>query len=425
MTAFWIIVSKFASELFKQDQMKRLFRTLCVLCGVSFTLTSCLGDDDDSTTYYGDMAVTQFTLGTLNRYTQSVSSKTGNDTIIKSTVTGTSYPMTIDQLGHRIYNQTPLPVGTDVKHVICSAVSTKNSGAVAIKSMTSDSLKWFSTKDSIDFSQPRVFRVFATDGSGSRDYTVTLNVSQTDDSSLNWTKVADNIDVTDFSQKHLIAYKDSVMLVDRGVIEVSNSLVGSDWVVGHPEIKQLIGATDNEIFAIGNDNRLKVCVDGVGLTWFDESLDDNQALLPFENVAFVSWPFEPTDLTDYVLIAGNSQQDENATVLWRKISQYGGQTRQTNWGQWVYMPVDDNNHYTLPRQECLSMVYYDDCVLATGSSLKLYQSLDQGITWKENEDYTMPSALTGTQVAMAVDKQGRLWLVTDSGQLWQGVRGVK
>ena len=71
------------------------------------------------------------------------------------------------------------------------------------------------------------------------------------------------------------------------------------------------------------------------------------------------------------------------------------------------------------------MVYYDDCVLATGSSLKLYQSLDQGITWKENEDYTMPSALTGTQVAMAVDKQGRLWLVTDSGQLWQGVKSVE
>ncbi|MDE6807055.1 MAG: hypothetical protein K2I98_01155, partial [Prevotella sp.] len=153
--------------------MNKIFITLCVLLGASMMLTGCLKSDNDMTvTTYGDMAITSITLGTMNRYTQTISPTTGNDTIIKSTYTGSGYPLSIDQLGRRIYNETELPVGTDLKHVVVS-LSTLNGGIVAIKSLTSDSLTWYSSNDSIDFSQPRIFRVFAIDGSGSRDYTVT------------------------------------------------------------------------------------------------------------------------------------------------------------------------------------------------------------------------------------------------------------
>ena len=65
--------------------MKKLFKPLCVMLGALVTMTSCLGNGDDDTTVYSDMAITAFTLGTLNRYTHSTSSDTGNDTIIKST----------------------------------------------------------------------------------------------------------------------------------------------------------------------------------------------------------------------------------------------------------------------------------------------------------------------------------------------------
>ena len=119
--------------------MKRVFRIFGALLMMPVILTSCLGDSTDDTTLYSDMAITSFTLGTLNRYTQTTSSTTGNDTVIKTTLTGSDYKMTIDQLGHKIYNQTPLPVGVDVKHVICT-VSAKNSGWLTLKSMTSDSL---------------------------------------------------------------------------------------------------------------------------------------------------------------------------------------------------------------------------------------------------------------------------------------------
>ena len=73
---------------------------------------------------------------------------------------------------------------------MCTA-TTVNNGVVYIKSLTSDSLRYFSSgSDSIDFSQPRVFRVFATDGSGSRDYTVSLTVRNQDPGVFLW-QVAD------------------------------------------------------------------------------------------------------------------------------------------------------------------------------------------------------------------------------------------
>lgn len=428
-------MSKFALELFKQDEMKKIFRTLCVLFGVAFALTSCLGDDEQQVTTYSDMTITQFTLGTLNRYTKTVSSKTGNDTIIKSTLSGTSYPMTIDQLGRRIYNQTPLPVGTDVKHVICSTISTMNSGVVAVKSMTSDSLKWFSTTDSIDFSQPRHFLVYANDGTGPRDYTVTLNVSETEGTSFGWTRVATlNITTEEFDASTLVAFGDTVYvrpqgivvrddvayrLNEGGLVEHSTDLV--NWMAPasteQPHLTRLIGAGTKELFALGEDGRLKASTDADGMEWYDETLDSDAALLPLDNIAMTSFPYAPIDNTDYVLMVGNSQQDAEATVVWRKISQYGGDNVE---GKWVYMPVDDGNPYALPRQDGLSLACFKDDVLAVGSNMTVYQSADQGITWLADNDYAFPQTINGTKVRMVADKTGRVWVLTNTGELWLG-----
>ncbi len=372
--------------------MKRFPIRLCALLACVVMLTSCLGNDDDNSSGYGDTAIISFTLGTLNRYTASVSTKTGNDTIIKTTVTGSTYKMTINQLSHDIFNPKELPVGTDVKHVVCT-INTKNSGVVAIQSMTSDSLRWYSSNDSIDFSQPRVFRVISSDGLAYRDYTVTLNVSATTGVSFAW-ELAGTIDAGDITTKKLVARGDSISLT---------------------EADGTVGASAYEQYAFGDDGLLQSSRDN-GQTWQAESLDDDSALLPADGkTACVNWAYAPADDTDYVLLVGTPRQDDETSMrVWRKIvPQAGG-------GQWVYMPFDDANHYPLPRQEWISMACYDGSVFAIGSDMVLRQSTDQGITWRQNSTYDLPASLTGDRVLMTTDKQERLWLLTSTGQLWRG-----
>ena len=355
-------------------------------------LTSCLSSDDDEVTTYGDMAITKFTLGTLNRYTQSVSSATGNDTLLKSTVTGSSYKMTIDQLGHQIYNYTELPVGTDVKHVLCT-VTTKNSGVVAVQSMTSDSLQWYSSNDSIDFSQPRIFRVYATDGSGYRDYTVKLNVSATTGVDFGWIK-AGSVELPTYAVS-LVATGDTVLLSRyNGVFTATNTAY-----------------TINE-----EDGLLKSSRDD-GESWQTELLDDADSLLPAPDrpMMMVSWAYAPADNTDYVLLVGQPRQDDVTTMrVWRKIAPHEGG------GQWVYMPFDDSNAYPLPRMEQPLLACYEGTVLCLGEDNTLRQSRDQGISWHVNTTYALPSDIEGTAVAMTTDESGCLWLLTSTGQRWRG-----
>ena len=102
-------------------------------------MTSCLkGDETESVTPSNETAITGFVLGNINCYTESTSSTTGNDTIIKTVLTGSNYPMTIDQNSNRIYNATELPVGTDLQHVLISSISTRSNGIATIKPLDRD-----------------------------------------------------------------------------------------------------------------------------------------------------------------------------------------------------------------------------------------------------------------------------------------------
>lgn len=360
-------------------------------------LASCLGDNETSVEAHSDTAITAVTLGTLNKYTYTTSSKTGNDTIIKTTLTGSSYRLTIDQLGFKIFNRDSLPMGTDLEHVTLSALNTKNNGVAFIKSLISDTLFYISTTDSLNFTQPRTIRVIASNGIDYRDYTMTLSASTTKGTTFGWQLVREDSELAGWTDKRLVAIDDTVML----------------------KATDYLGATGHELFSFGEDGRLKVSNDE-GATWRDETLDESENLMPTSAIAMVSWKYAPADSTDYILLAGNNEQDSVNVVLWRKLSRYHDNGQPTE-GKWVYMPVDGYNVYTLPRQEYLSMTYYNNNVLAVGSNMVLYISRDQGITWKTKSIYALPKQIEGTRAAIAADSRERLWLVTDSGQLWMGL----
>ena len=396
-------------------------------------LTGCLKSDNDITVIsYSDMAITSMTLGTLNRYTETTSSSTGNDTIIKTTFTGSNYPLSIDHLNCSIYNLTALPVGTDLKHVVFS-LTTKNGGMTGIKSLTSDSIQWHNSTDSIDFSEPRVLRVYALDGSGSRDYTVTLTASETAGIDFEWKKVGEESAWADWDDEtRLVSFRDTVYAMtghvvvkdsvayalENGELRCSENL--HDWrtVSDASQLSMLFGCGTKELFAIGTDGLVKHSEDN-GLTWTDELLDTDVDLFPTANVASVAWNYRTSDSTDYVLVAGFHPVDTDRMAVWRKVSQYGGIGKG---GTWVYMPIDDVNPYMLPREAGLSLAYYNNKVLAVSDGKNMLESRDQGITWKNSADYALPEDLTGARIRMSANDETGIWILTDSGQLWHGIK---
>lgn len=410
--------------MFKQDQMKRFYQLLCAFLIISLTMTSCLkGDETESVTPSNETAITGFVLGNINCYTESTSSTTGNDTIIKTVLTGSNYPMTIDQNSNCIYNATELPVGTDLQHVLISSISTRNNGIATIKPLDRDDYTLITTSDSIDFSQPRVFRVFSNTFDYFRDYTITLTVSKTQNATESWVKIATDDLLKDWTNKSLIAWNDTVQLVDKGIVvkgntafrmkdttvQQSTDLINWSDITTAP-LSQLLGTNSYEIYALGTDGQLKRSLDN-GVTWIDEAIDAEASLLPKSQITTTTWAYAPLNDAYCTLMAGLNQNGE--MCFWRKISQ------KDNAGQWVYMPIESNNRFTMPAQNHLSMAYVNGNIYAVGDNLIVYVSRDQGITWKEVSTYALPSSAQGSEYAMTVDSLGSLWLITNAGQIWK------
>ena len=170
--------------------MRRIIRPFVILFSSLILTVSCLSDDSASYIYYSDTAITSFSLGTLNR-TMWTKSSTGADSSYVEEIDGSDYHFYIDQAGRRIYNPDSLPVGTDAAHVICN-IGSKNGGTVVIAykdTEGADSLAYYSSSDSIDFSEPLDFRVYANDGMNFRTYKISVNVHKEDPDSFTWQRM--------------------------------------------------------------------------------------------------------------------------------------------------------------------------------------------------------------------------------------------
>lgn len=118
-------------------------------------------------------------------------------------------------------------------------------------------------------------------------------------------------------------------------------------------------------------------------------------------------------------------------MVWRKIVDNDPYTPE---GIWTYMERSDYNQLALPRLENLSLVAYDDAILAIGGAditpgvvssryAQFYVSRDDGITWKQNSSYTFPDGFNTetNSVAMIADDEYNLWLFCGTtGQIWRG-----
>jgi hypothetical protein len=200
-------------------------------------------------------------------------------------------------------------------------------------------------------------------------------------------------------------------------------------------IKQLLGGSTTEKYALSTDNKLMVSRDN-GTTWLEDAVADDADMLPTRDLSLISYPMANTDSVDYVLLIGNrevnEQNNEATAMVWRKVVDYSKQAPQA---AWTYMERNaKSDSLALPRMKNLTMVKYDDGILAFGAEgiggwdeppyAMIYQSRDNGITWKYNSKYNFPDGfenLLTTNVTAVVDNDNFLWLYCEgSGQVWRG-----
>lgn len=378
MNAFCGIVSKFAPKLRKNNKNRMNKEYICSLCFVLLTalsLTSCLnGDDDDEGTYYDDMAITTFTLSTVKQ-TVHVTSSQGTDSTYMTTLTSNLPVFTIDQYKHLIYNRDSLASGCDLSHVLATIYG-KNSSVIGIKSLTSDSVMGYSSTDSIDFSQPREIRVYATDGSGYRAYTVTVNMRKTVAGKMTWQEAeAESAPAALFQTVAMKPYDEA-----------------------------------QAVFWLSDDN---------GESWSTETIGagENASLLPVTDLAWVSFPYSASSNTDYEMLIGSRDDGTDKSMIWRKIVNKRAGSASASW---VNLPLEPANIYYLPKLSSPSLVWFEGCVLAISSDRKFYESRDQGITWKTSK-ISLPEDLSDSPVKAAGDADGYFWLMsTESGKVWKG-----
>lgn len=369
---------------------KHISALLALIMG-ALMMTSCLKSDDTSEIIYNnDTAITAFSLTTVNRYIHTTSSS-GADSVYKKALS-TPVSFNIDQYNQTVYNSDSLLNDCDLKHVLIS-VSTKNSGVAVIKSLTSDTLTTILSTDSLDFTQPREVRVYAQDGKSYRAYKVTMNKHQVATDKILWEKMpADSYPYDAEEEKW-------------------------DQIVDNAGLAQFIGAGTKEAYAYDMDGRLMVSKDE-GATWNPDTLDASTTLLPRESIAFVSYPFEANEDTDYQLIAGVVDEDDIVSVVWRKVAEYAEGSQP---GKWCFVPVEVFNRYYLPSSSDLSLVWFHKKVLAISNSWILV-SIDGGITWKEYEKLQLPDDENLMSVKACTDGEGAIWLkdlITDN--VWRGI----
>lgn len=446
--------------------MKKFPFLLLLLClAGNSVLTSCDTTSDSDPTYSSDCIISAATLGKLKGYVYTKNSA-GEDSTYTYTITGSLYPMTIDQVNNRIYNQDSLPVGTDASKVVFTTLN--SSYTTTIKGLTSQADSVFLTTDSTDFRQPRILTAHSQDGTARRDYTVEIRVHREEADSFVWRQMATGTSLpiaaytksralsTDdrlyvFGQKadgtteavitstatpdftrattqqttqganidvrSVQAFKGAFYALSSGRLVVTTS-PETAWIeaAGAPDFDALAGVYGDSLFALSG-NKIYATSDG---TQWRESNTDRGADLPVREVALAGHTGPEGQMHDVRLLIG--QGSDGKPSLW---CGYVDRRQQFDY-PWMYLPqTEELKEYGCPTVYQPSLAGYDGKFMligtdATGAPTLLYTSSDNGRTWKD-DGLKQPVTTGATAITMTVDASQYLWIVcSGTGTVYKG-----
>lgn len=450
--------------------MRRKLFAFILLFSAIYTLSSCLGNDDNDYVYSNETGITAFSLGTLKQERDTISS-TGADSTYIGSLNCSSYVFYIDQTLNHIYNPDSLPYGVDPTKVLCT-ITSKASGTVTLKSLTSDSLSYYSSTDSIDFSQPRIFRVYSISGLSSRDYTVQINIhkekagkftwrvagqsealanlvamkavakdgkiyvfgqdlqgvriySTSETGTPSWNEHVPNIELNSSIYNNVAVFNGNFYVLSDG--KLLSSADAETWTeVSSPAITRLLGASSKHMY--GLDAAGRICGSDNGTDWDVEALDTEADLLSLGNFNLLTQPLKTNSGLNRVTLIGTSATDAQ---VWSKVEESGDQAQIQ---PWTYYEVAQEVGIRTPNVENLQVVNYNGKMMAFGGKgignhagraafSRFRVSVDGGLTWQTDSLYDIPGTLESAEdnFALVCDSQNYLWLICGkSGQVLRG-----
>lgn len=455
--------------------MKSKTINIAVLLAALFSLVSCLDTNDGDYVYTDDSAVTAFSVTSAKKAVH-VRASNGADSVYYTTATLTAYKFVIDQQRCVIYNPDSLPYGVDPTKLLVSANSL-NSGSLVLKSMTSDSLSYLSTTDSLDFSKPRELQVYSLSGAAVRKYEVRVNVHQESADKFNWTKLpnptaftsatgvksfvvttasgttrrfllaSDGTTTTvyradgdnawtaatpDFN--HTLAAEtyrsaavkhDTLFVCDNGVVMATTD--GNTWTqqtTAEAGVARIIAANPIRLYAYNNEGAM-LSSDDSGKTWKAASIDESASLLPNGEIAYATLPLNTNANAFRTLLIGSvPEASTTAFSIWGKIDE--GTAYSEN-QPWMFYDHNSLNRHELPIMNNVSALAYDGKMMVVGNDERVYLpafygSRDGGITWKADSVITSPLGFFVTgPYTVSVDKDHFIWFVSGkTGETWRG-----
>lgn len=445
--------------------MKRKFFAFIALITATLSLSSCLSSDETTVEYTHDTAITAFSLGSLDRYTKT---KAGKDTLLKANVTGSDYKFYIDQAQRKIYNVDSLPAGTRTAAVLAT-ITSKNSSPVILmhakQTENLDSAAFYSSTDSINFSEPRLIRVYSSDYSAYAQYKVTVNVHKElpyefkwhelaqnnsqlaafsdlkavacgDDiyvfgktakgtkvlkSAINdgsaWSSITMNVGLSSDAYQSAVALDGKLYISDAGKVYASADAEKWTEVSENADIKQLIGASSKNLYAYtATAAGISVSKDK-GVSWEQEKLDTHADYLPTQNISMnVAGVLSAKDVENVMLLGTRDKAlKDTVATTWLRTVDYANED-----GQWNYLEIENNKSGKMPWLDQVITCAADTGFVALGSNGKWYKSQNAGLTWKQDAMVVLPAKFaTEGRFAFCRDNQHYYWIIRN-GYVWRG-----
>lgn len=403
----------------------------------SLFFSSCLNDDVEEIVLPAESSIQSFSIGTVS-IEKVTKDSLGKDSTYIDTVSCAHYPFTIDQLKRTIENKDSLPVGSDVSRVLVKIEADSRAIAYEMRNKNGE-LKdtiWNET-DSIDFTHPVSFKVFALNGLMGVPYRVTVNVHKQIPDTLEWshyaaptfsagklnkqktvllqealytlgtksdgTAVIETLPINNVrgaAWKQLAAlpantntysaqsWKEQLFFVADGKLYrlSTNNDKGYEQVGTLTNLHTLVGvgniAANQEVLFAYNKNKKMVALNA------DGSLAQNEELGFVDDKTFSSDRLTSAclqtrhnkSLTRTIVMSNASATDSIANV-------YGYTTFDDKWSK-----LSAIGKATCPNLENVSMIYYDNKLYAFGGGMPskdikpfkhFYSSVDNGLTWQE------------------------------------------